>query len=171
MLTIVQNQRAYRKFHVQGAPASKVLGKAQVSRRPSRATSDSMDDTHILAVTVVLVGMAGADGRYSYSEINLVYDLLQERFGLSPRDVYRYIERVTSLYNVFGHRSLLDMALRYLASERETVKQDFFAMLTQVANADGKVVQREIRWLRRFIRRVALSREECQDALLSRGEN
>jgi uncharacterized tellurite resistance protein B-like protein len=157
--------------------ASKVVSIAKPVRAEARessnarATAGNMDDTHILAVTVVLVGMAGADGRYSYAEITLVYDLLQERFGISPRDVYRYIERVTSLYQVFGHRRLLNMALRYLATERENLKQDFFTMLTEVANADGKLVQREVRWLKRFVRRVALSREECHDALLGKSEN
>ncbi len=125
-----------------------------------------LDDTSMLACTVVLLSVAGSDFRYCDSEIQRAYDLLEEQLQMSPPLIYAYIERASMMFEVFGRRALTASAIEYLQiHQSKEFHRELFRMATEIAKADGEIAQPEVGWFRRFVDKMVLTVADCKRAL------
>ena len=143
-----------------------LMVKEQVAGQGHPLRLADVDDTEQLACTVVLLSVAGSDFRYCETELQKTYDLLEERFHLSPPQIHSYIERAVTMFEVFGRRELTIKAIEYLrANQSKQLHRDLFRMATEIAKADGQIVMPEVGWFRKFVRRMALTVADCKRAL------
>lgn len=162
-----------RKSFINARPARVVLSvrapDSRVIHEVIRLTAhppEGPDDKEQLAVTTVLLSVAGSDRRYSPLEMREAYDLLEKRFKLSPRQVHRYIERVALLFTVQGRKRLTRNAIQFLRIRKDIVyHRELFMMAAKMVRADRKIAPGEIGWLKQFVRDLSLTARDCREAL------
>lgn len=144
-------------------PDSRILEEAI---RLAEFSPDGPDEAERLALTTVLLSVAGSDRKYRRSEIRHVCKILQSRYKLCPREVHGYIERVVFLFSIQGRRTLTRNALQFLkARKSKALLLEVFWMIAAIVRADRKIVRSEIWWLRRFVHELSLSAQDCRRAL------
>ncbi|MBM3081935.1 TerB family tellurite resistance protein [Chelatococcus daeguensis] len=126
---------------------------------PPREDRDRTPDT-LLSLAIVLVHIAGGDGRLTGEERARLADLVGRRFRLSPREALRIIEAAIVAE---GSREDVDDAFedlkRLLPPDG---RRELMAAAWELAKIDGHVAELEDDLLWRSARRLGLSEREAE---------